>query len=374
MRRSRLVAHLFVFLLWVSPVAAQTAREITRPSYCPPPEAWEWRRIDDPAIWAYDHCYAVDWNYDLPRVPDIELANGVASLRLSASQALSPASLKHGTRETLNSPGHGSAMTFHIHPVGPDGLRTECFNPTQEGSELDDTGQVETRPDGWYARGQMHMGSSSKILGWGSGVLNGVPWSRSISQLAYYIPDGHGGWNNCEAHLPSVLSEYVVDQQIFLTTAAGGAAIFTVDNALSRVQVDAGIYAPQLAEVTPILDAVWIAYFLPLLGPAYTHPAGCVVVACLVLNTAPAAASGAQIVASADGTTAVGLVSTKPLGAGAHPLMYTWTEGAATLYDPRRLQTTWVSKQVPRGTLKYRSYLVVGTLAEVTAALGVLVP
>ncbi|MEZ4815244.1 MAG: hypothetical protein R3A80_08590 [Bdellovibrionota bacterium] len=116
------------------------------------------------------------------------LAGGIASIKTADGQ------------EFVHAGNHGSAFTLTIHPdtVDPDVFLnayvtptnpwgfSECYNPTEEGSHLDNVRIRGLRSDN-YAQG--HGVSSSRVLEWEAGSGFFFDWFRAKTLFANYWPE-----------------------------------------------------------------------------------------------------------------------------------------------------------------------------------------
>ncbi|MCK2238364.1 MULTISPECIES: hypothetical protein [unclassified Crossiella] len=155
--------------------------------------------------------------------PDLTADNGAVSVTTSTALAGSIASVRWGGREFIGSGGHGAAFQWALRPLvtrlqDPTGKPgpTECFNPTQAGSQDDDR----------ETNAPFHGDSTSYLH---DPKLTGATFS-SVNRMANYVPygqEGHpnpGETANCKATdyqrnvspFSDGLSQYVLWSQIAL--------------------------------------------------------------------------------------------------------------------------------------------------------------
>ncbi|GAA2841591.1 hypothetical protein GCM10010452_82250 [Crossiella cryophila] len=127
-----------------------------------------------------------NWNREFA---DLTADNGTVSVTTSTALAGSIASVRWGGREIIGSGGHGAAFQWALRPLvnrldNPGGKPgpTECFNPTQAGSQDDDRG---TKPP-------FHGDSTSALY---DPKLTGATIS-SVNRMANYVPYGQEGHPN----------------------------------------------------------------------------------------------------------------------------------------------------------------------------------
>lgn len=147
-----------------------------------------------------------NWNNVLRPDVKISAVSGTTPIEIIQSNALAGAiaSVKVGSKEYIASGGHGAAFQWNFHADPTLKVGTECFNPTEAGTEADDiTNQ-------WYSTYPIdktrlwnvtpyHGPSTTAILSWPS------TWSRkqlnSLTQkntsittrLSMYKPQGYTG-------------------------------------------------------------------------------------------------------------------------------------------------------------------------------------
>lgn len=115
--------------------------------------------------------------------PDLTISSDQVSVTASTALAGAIASVRYGGKEYIGSGGHGAAFQWavrpFVRPIGaPDTVQpkaTECYNPTQAGSQKDDDGK--TAPYHWpstSALSQFEKVGDNRYL--------------AASRLAMYVP------------------------------------------------------------------------------------------------------------------------------------------------------------------------------------------
>jgi hypothetical protein len=114
--------------------------------------------------------------------PDITIGSGQVSVTASTALAGAIASVKVGTKEYIGSGGHGAAFQWAVRPLvsrlgvpGDQPRPTECYNPTQAGSQKDDDHRAAPFHGPSSSRLSMFQKTSDKSF-------------IAASQLAMYVP------------------------------------------------------------------------------------------------------------------------------------------------------------------------------------------
>jgi hypothetical protein len=169
---------------------------------------WTTNSIENKAQNTYDPSCSSFKNWSSTLRPDIKTRaiSGTTPIEIIQSNALAGAiaSVKVGSKEYIASGGHGAAFQWNFHADPTLKVGTECYNPTEAGTEADDiTNQ-------WYSTYPIdktrlwnvtpyHGPSTSAILAWpttwnGNRVNTLTQKSTSItSRLAMYKPQGYTG-------------------------------------------------------------------------------------------------------------------------------------------------------------------------------------
>lgn len=121
--------------------------------------------------------------------PDLTADNGTVSVTTSTALAGAIASVRYNGKEIIGSGGHGAAFQWALRPLvtrlnNPTGTphATECYNPTQAGSQKDDR---ETAPP-------FHGRSTSALF---NPKLDGHTIT-GVNRMANYVPYGEEGHPN----------------------------------------------------------------------------------------------------------------------------------------------------------------------------------
>jgi hypothetical protein len=136
-----LVALLFAVPAVVDPVAAATS-----PS-CPAPPQPE--NPSNPAYYAYVNSYdsrcsaTQNWDRSFPDTTISTTVDGTVPVSVTTSTALggAVASLTVAGKQYIASGGHGTSLQYAFHAWnGSSASGSECYNPTQAGARIDDSG------------------------------------------------------------------------------------------------------------------------------------------------------------------------------------------------------------------------------------------
>jgi hypothetical protein len=142
-------------------------------------------------VLSYRSCLSSQKNWDrtFEDVTVSATVDGRVPVSVTTSTALAGAiaSVKVGGKEYIASGGHGSALQYAFHAWQDGGEASECYNPTQAGSRLDD---VEQLPP--------FHGPSTSALYRMSGTGTTV---TAASRMAMFIERGdpEPGWANCRS-------------------------------------------------------------------------------------------------------------------------------------------------------------------------------
>lgn len=334
-----------------------------------------------------------NWNNVLR--PDVKISalSGTTPIEIIQSNALAGAiaSVKVGSKEYIASGGHGAAFQWNFHADPTLKVGTECFNPTEAGTEADDiTNQ-------WYSTYPIdktrlwnvtpyHGPSTTAILTWPS-VWNGnkvntlTQKNTSITtRLSMYKPQGYTGVR-CEstpADFPKripynvsgqtndtrTLSPFILKKSVIMDSLGKGYEnVFRIDGDLT-IEPDAFMAGRNR------YNAVLIAY----LQEEFTSLSYADLVNRTILPVSASAEvqeqklNKAPIISTADSSYAFGLYAPKTLcDAGSSATYYV---EVANPTDPKKLSERRRTIQVtyyepltnPEAGLKrkYTSYWVVG--------------
>jgi hypothetical protein len=324
--------------------------------------------IDYYGINIYDPSYSSLLNYGTALADHvIEYSN--IQITFAACLAGAIASLKLDGHEMIASGGHGSAFQFDCHPTSPS-PGSECFNPTEAGSSGDDRRDLNglpAQPNSSYPllSGQFHGPSTSQVTidptFWKSGLLsNGQKYFRSKVRLAYYIPgyDAYTGFGGCVPSYPvdgfgeNGLSQYVLDKEVRLGQwkDSGGSLIYGGYPFIGfRMTLNVGAGEPARADFNGVL----IAYLLKDFHIAVPTTD------CVMYDSTVERALGFK----ADAQTGLGT----PVGS---PFLFAQENDADPANPAHTTQVTWFcSTMNPPGTITYKIYCVVGSLANVRACI-----
>jgi len=140
-------------------------------------------------VLTYRSCLSSQKNWDRTflDVTVSAMVDGRVPVSVTTSTALAGAiaSVKVGDKEYIASGGHGSALQYAFHAWQAGGEASECYNPTQAGSRLDDDEQLPP----------FHGPSTSALYQMtGSGTT-----VTAASRLAMFIErgDAEPGWGDC---------------------------------------------------------------------------------------------------------------------------------------------------------------------------------
>ncbi|MCW6004285.1 hypothetical protein K1W54_06775 [Micromonospora sp. CPCC 205371] len=142
-------------------------------------------------VLTYRSCLSSQWNWNrtFADVTVSALVDGRVPVSVTTSTALAGAiaSVKVGDKEYIGSGGHGSALQYAFHAWQAGGEASECYNPTQAGSRLDD----KDHPPPYHGPSTSALYQMSRS---GATVTTG-------SRLANYIErdDPEPGWADCRS-------------------------------------------------------------------------------------------------------------------------------------------------------------------------------
>lgn len=181
------------------------------------------------------------------------------SVTTSTSLAGAIASVKVAGKEYIASGGHGSALQYAFHAWHAGASASECYNPTQAGSRLDDANT--TAP---------FHGSSTSFL---YRMTRSGTTISTASRPAMFIEatDGDPGWNRCQA------TDYQPDRWPFteglspyrLETTIRMAPDHGLGDMGNAIQIDATLHSED--DLYAEFDAVLVAYLQRDFTATYLH-------------------------------------------------------------------------------------------------------
>ncbi len=309
-----------------------------------------------------------NWDRSFADATASTIVDGRVKLSVTASSALAGAlaSLKVGGKEYIASGGHGAALQYAFHAWHAGTEATECYNPTQAGSHLDDIGF-----DPPY-----HGPSTSALYQ----LTSTGTTIRTQVRPAMYMErsDPEPGWNSCQSadHQPdrlpysAGLSPYWLNTEVRLAPDHGLAGLENVIK-LSAV-LDSG------DDLHEHFNAVLVAYVQRDFTATYTYDPATHAVRQFSGNLATDLPS---IRCTADGAYCLGIYFPAVDLPGAYYYSMTRAPSSYNAYlGECSIQITAPTSWVGAGgttRLRYDTYLVVGnltraadTLAEVHRRLG----
>lgn len=309
-----------------------------------------------------------NWDRTFADATASTLVDGRVELSVTASSALAGAlaSLKVGGREYIASGGHGAALQYAFHAWHAGTEATECYNPTQAGSRLDDVGF-----------GPPYHGPSTSAL---YQLASTGTTIRTAVRPAMFIErtDSEPGWNSCRSadHQPdrlpysAGLSPYWLNTEVRLAPDHGLAGLANVIKLSAVLDSEDALYEH--------FSGVLVAYLQRDFTATYTYDPATRTLSQFSGNLATRLPS---IRCTADGAYCLGIY----FPAADLPEAYYYSMTRAPFpynayFGEYTTQMTAPTSRVGAGgttRLRYDTYLVVGnlaraadTLAEVHQALG----
>lgn len=287
--------------------------------------------------------------------------DGRIRVSVTASVALAGAlaSLKVGDKEYIASGGHGASLQYAFHAWQAGEQATECYNPTQAGSRLDDMG-FEPPFHGPSTSALYRLATTGTTI-------------RTAVRPAMYMERGDKtlGWNSCAAadHQPNRqpysagLSPYWLSTEVRMAPDHGLAGLENVIK-LSAVLDSEDEYHEHFS-------AVLVAYLQRDFTATYTYDPA---TGAVNRFTGDLTTLLPSIRCTADGAYCLGMY----FPAANHPGAYYYTmtrEPFAynAFLGEHTVQMTAPTSRVGEGAktrLRYENYLVVGDLDRVTGTLG----
>jgi hypothetical protein len=289
------------------------------------------------------------------------MVDGRVRLSVTASSALAGAlaSLKVGGKEYIASGGHGAALQYAFHAWHAGDQATECYNPTQAGSHLDDVGF-----------GPPYHGPSTSALY--ELATTGTTIRTSIRPAMYMErTDPQPGWNSCRAadHQPDRLPYSAGLSPYWLKTEVRMAPDHGLSGLENVIKLSAVLDSED--ELHEHFDAVLVAYLQRDFTATYTYDPATKAVKRFSGDLATRLPS---IRCTADGAYCLGMYFPAAKLPGAY--YYTMTREPFAYnahFGEHTIQMTAPTLRVGAGAttrLRYDNYLVVGDLDRVTGTLA----
>jgi hypothetical protein len=289
------------------------------------------------------------------------MVDGQVRLSVTASSALAGAlaSLKVGGKEYIASGGHGAALQYAFHAWRAGDEASECYNPTQAGSHLDDVGL-----------GPPFHGPSTSAL---YQLASTGTTIRTTVRPAMYMEraDPTQGWNSCRAvdrqpdRLPysAGLSPYWLKTEVRLAPDHGLAGLQNVIKLSAVLDSEDELYEH--------FNGVLVAYLQRDFTATYTYDPATRAVQRISKDLATLLPS---IRCTADGAHCLGIYFRAADLPGAYyytmtraPFPYNAYLGEHTIQ--MTAPTSWIGAGATT-RLRYDTYLVVGNLARTVDTLG----
>ncbi|MEH1127873.1 hypothetical protein [Micromonospora sp. CPCC 206061] len=302
-----------------------------------------------------------NWDRSFADATVSTVVDGRVRLSVTASSALAGAvaSLKVGGKEYIASGGHGAAMQYAFHAWHAGTQATECYNPTQAGSRLDDVGHEPP----------FHGPSTSalyRLTGTGATI-------RTAARPAMYMErtDPTLGWNSCRAadHQPdrlpysAGLSPYWLSTEVRLAPDHGLAGLENVIKLAAVLDSEDDLHEH--------FNAVLVAYLQRDFTATYTYDPA---TRTLREFSGDLATLLPSIRCTADGAYCLGMYFPAADLPGAYYYTMTRAPFAYNAYlGEHTVQMTAPTSRVGAGgttRLRYDTYLVVGDLARAADTLA----
>ncbi|SEH03161.1 hypothetical protein SAMN05444920_13365 [Nonomuraea solani] len=230
-RQGALLAAVTVMTAVVTPVAAAAA-----PGSCQAPPRSSPGYND--FVLTYKSECATKKNYDrtFPDVTASVLVDKRNKLAVTASTALAGAiaSVKVNDKEFISSGGHGAAFQYAFHAWQKGEAATECYNPTQAGTRMDDVGQ----PPPYHGPSTSALYTMAKS---GGSIRTAVRPAMFVT-----LADKKPGWGDClsadhqDKRVPFTmgLSPYWLETEIDLAPDHDAPALENVFRAAATITSD----------------------------------------------------------------------------------------------------------------------------------------
>jgi hypothetical protein len=358
--RKVLSAAAVLSLLTVVLGQSATATAEAPPDACP--SAPSPQHPSNPAFYDYVHTYRsclsteVNWDRTFPDV-SMTAVDGSVPISVTTSTALAGAiaSVKVNGKEYIASGGHGSALQYAFHAWTAGGASTECYNPTQAGTRLDDA-DVAAPYHGPSTSALYQMRRTGATI-------------ETASRPAMFIErsDAKEGWGNCRA------TDYQPDRAPFtfglspywLTTTIRMAPDHGLDGLDNVIKLSAKLDSED--DLYAGFDAVMVAYLQRDFVDTYLYNRA---TRGLDPFSGDLASNEPPVRCTADGLHCMGLY--RP--AGGYYYTMTRPPGEYNGYSGEQtIQVTTETANVGAGgqtSLNYLAYLAVGSKNDVTSALA----